>query len=453
MTAAFAAGLIFHLGTLYWIYPTCRMGGVNVFFSGVALLSLAGYLSLYWGLYGWAAHRVAAARPWARPFLWAAGWVALEYVVAHAFTGFPWLPLGLTQWRVPVHLPLARWGGVYAVSCLVMLFNGVLTQAVFPLLSRRRAALPGVGALVVLIALSAYLHRHPAGVPGAPVTVALVQGDIDQYRKWDRSAVDDIVAAYTDLTRRAFALKPDLVVWPETAAPGWVPNDPVLTRWVSGLAREGRVWLLAGAASRRAEGDFNAVFLFAPDGRPVMDYRKQHLVPFGEFVPAQGILGRWVGVLNELGGFSRGPEAVVMTAGGAPFGVSICYEDIFPRDVRAFARRGARFHVNVTNDGWYLRTAAPEQHFAHAVLRAVETGQWVARATNTGISGFIAPDGQVRARTALMEPALVVETLTPMEGRTPYVRWGDVFAWACWAGVVGVCVRRRASVVDPPGNC
>lgn len=427
---SFLGGFVHHLGTLYWIYPTCRWGGTGAGVAGLALVSLAGVLALYWALFGAVASRLSAGGT-LRPFLLAAAWVTVEYLRAHVGSGFPWLLLAHSQWDVPKHMPLAQIGGVYAVSFLVALFNTTLAAGVEIFLKKPRRWKPFAGgalALVGLTAISVFLWRRTPADPGS-VRVAVVQGNIDQYKKWDEAYVQEILDAYSRGTRAALGQKRDLVVWPETSVPGWYPNDGRVVDWVAGLAREGGIPLLVGAPTR-GDGDYNAVFLISGNGETGGVYRKRHLVPFGEYVPFRAVLGRLFSVLNALGTFDAGASAEPLP-GPAPLGVSICFEGLFPALSRESVRAGAAILVNVTNDGWYRDTAAPEQHLAATVFRAVENGRWLVRAANTGISAFVSPRGEIVGRTPLLAPAVLVGSVAPLTHRTPYARWGDLFAVAC----------------------
>lgn len=424
------AGFLGGLGTLYWIYPTCRWGGVPWPAAVLALAALAFFLGIYWGLFGWAVHRFSRAPLWQQPFFFAMSWVVVEWLRSCVLGGFPWLTLACSQWQVPKHLPLAQWGGAYAVSFLIVLFNATLTTALLSWARKPRflwGPLPGIAALIGLTFCSVWLWRQPLTSSSDPVSVAIVQGNIDQYKKWDRTYVEEIMSAYSGLTREAASRKPDLIVWPETAVPGWIPNEPEPTQWVSNLARQSATSLLVGAVTRELSADYNAAFLAGPDGNWLDRYRKMHLVPFGEYVPFRRILSPFVGVLNDLGTFNAGPSANILQTSRARVGVTICFEGLFPHLVRRFTLNGAQVLVNITNDGWYRDTAAPEQHFSASVLRAVENRRWMVRAANTGYSGFISPRGEIVSRTDLLKSAILQGKLVPIESRTFYVRHGDLF--------------------------
>ncbi len=430
----FLAGTLVGLGTLYWIYPTCRWGGVPWPMAGLAWGGLSAYLGLYWGLFGWCVVFFSRAPLWQRPFWFAMGWVALEWARSWFLGGFPWLTLACSQWQIPKHLALAQLGGSYAVSFLVILFNGTLATAILAWANKpvvRWAPVPGIAALIGLTAWSVWLWRRPAALADNPWPMAIIQGNIDQYKKWDRSYVDEIMSVYSTLTRDAALEKPRLIVWPETAVPGWIPNEPEPSQWVSDLARQSAVPLLVGAVTREQTGDYNAAFLISEDGKWADRYRKVHLVPFGEFVPFRRILSPFIRVLNDLGTFDAGPSAHVLSTPGGRVGVTICFEGLFPHLVRRFTRNGAQVLVNITNDGWYRDTAAPEQHFSATVLRAVENGRWMVRAANTGYSGFISPRGEIVSRSLLMSPAVLYGAPVPLDRFTFYARAGDVFVYLC----------------------
>lgn len=451
----FLTGFAASLGTLYWIYPTCRAAAVHPAAAVLATASLSAYCALYWGAFTAGAGRLARLPAAARPFAWAALWVALEFLRARVLSGFPWLPLAHSQWNVPQHLPLAEVGGEAIVSFMLVLFNGGLAVAGEALLDRRpraaAAALPAALALIGLVAASVALSKRRALPAGPLVELAVVQGNIDQYKKWDGAYEQEIAAVYDRLTREA--LPADLVIWPETSVPGWLPNDPRWLRWVTGLSSATQTPLLIGAVTRDG-GDYNAAFLVHPSSGVAQRYRKRHLVPFGETVPFQSILGRWVPVLGELGRFDASNDWTVFRStaagGAASFAVNICFESLFPGIVRGFIRRGAGFTVNMTNDGWFLDTAAAEQHFAAAPFRAVENRSWVVCAANTGVTALVDPDGRVAARLPRLAPGVLKGRVMAGAGGTFYTRHGDLFAGACLlAAALSLTLSRRAATIRP----
>lgn len=446
------AGLLGHLGTLSWIYSTCRFAHVGVAVSLLAWISLAAYLALYWAAFGGLVNSFERLPAPLRPILAAASWAGLEWVRSHALTGFPWLLLSYSQWQWPSLVSSAAWGGPYLISFHIILINAILA---FWFANRKPSArgriiktlLPSLALSAAVTVLTWQENRRPLVPAGPPMSVALVQGNIDQYKKWDKSYEDEIVRIYSSLTEEAALQRPDLIVWPETSVPGWIPNEDHYFHWLQELSRKAGSFLMVGAATHQKNADYNAAFLFSPLGDMLSQYRKQHLVPFGEVIPFQGVLTRLFTVLNELGSFDASQDKTVFRVGPVSFSANICFEDLFPGLVSGFMREGAQMNVNMTNDGWYMDTAAPEQHFIANIFRAVETRAWVIRATNTGISGFIDPKGKVVSRTPLLRSMVLMGMPFPMSDKTFYVRHGDIFAKACVVltliGLAAVFFRRR----------
>lgn len=239
-----------------------------------------------------------------------------------------------------------------------------------------------------------------------------------------------------------------IVIWPETSVPGWIPNEPKMLEWASGVVKRTGAYHLIGAVTQEQGRSYNSAFLFGPDGKIEGRYDKMHLVPFGEFVPFQKILGKWIPVLNDLGGFDAGQNPRILKTPDWPVGASICYESIFPEIARRQVLEGAAVLVNLTNDGWYLDTAAPEQHFAMNVFRAVENRIGLVRAANTGISGCIDPFGKIAQMTKLNQRTILDGFVSLRREETFYTKHGDIFAWACAAASligIGWTFKKRKS--------
>lgn len=439
------SGTLAFCGILYWILPTFDAARVSRAIGALSLVLLSGYIGLYFGVFGaglsWlGGHALGTARGTAA----AAGlWVALEWTRGHFLTGFPWGLLGYTQWQNPLLIQSAQWTSVYGTSFAIAA-SGLAIAAML----RARRWLWGPALVALALPASSMLlsaTQRSGEASREPVRVALLQGNIDQYKKWDSEYEREILESYGGLVRDLAHSepKPALVIWPETSIPGWLPQEEWLLRWTSEQARASGAHHLVGSVTKDGAKSHNSAFLFAPDGNIVGRYDKIHLVPFGEFVPAQSVLGRWIGVLNELGGFHAGRQFDPLAVPGAKLGIGICYESIFPELMRRQAKNGAEILVNITNDGWYLDTAAPEQHFAMNVFRAVENRRPLARAANTGISGIIAPDGTILKETPLNIRTKLEHAVTPADGLTFYTRFGDLFAAACAAGALLAAVLRR----------
>jgi apolipoprotein N-acyltransferase len=438
----YAAGLSFYLATVGWVINTMTTyGQMPLALSLVVLLLLcgvlAGYTAAFAGLLVAGRRRLGLPRG-IEPLLAAGLWVALEFLRTHLFSGFPWALLGYTQYRQPTVRLLAAAVGVYGISALLLLVNGTLTRLLVQGLEARGQAIgwrarllpAGPAALAVLatVGYAQLLWHDPTG--GAAIRVGLLQGNIDQSLKWDRSYQTATLAIYERLVKRVAAEKPGLIVWPETAVPFFLRREMDLSDRVFRLAGETGIPMLVGSPDVGEDGRiYNTVFLLASNGQIRGRYDKRHLVPFGEYVPLHQILFFLDKLVVGIGELARGHRATVLSLDTARFSVVICYEVIFPGEVREFVVDGAEFLVNVTNDAWFGRSGAPYQHLAMAAMRAVENGTYLVRAANTGVSAVIAPTGEIQMQTDIFTQASLVGSIHPRRGETPYTRYGDVLAW------------------------
>jgi apolipoprotein N-acyltransferase len=286
-----------------------------------------------------------------------------------------------------------------------------------------------------------------------------VQGNVPQAQKWDPATQQATLEVYRTLTADLAARGAEVIVWPETAVPAFFQRDPVARPIVVETAREASVDLVFGAPSaeprppRSAGGEprvayLNSAFVLGPSGAVKARYDKQHLVPFGEYVPLSGLLFFIEKLAHGIGDFEAGRSMPDVSVAGAPVGILICYEAIFPELARSVAvAHGATLLVNITNDAWFGRTAAPWQHLAQSVFRAAELKLPLVRAANTGVSALVAPTGAVLASLPLFTRDALAGTI-PRPSHPPatlYARVGDRFAQACalGAGVALFLVSRR----------
>lgn len=423
------AGFLFFLILLRWLDFTFRVySAIPWPLTWLPIMLLAAYCGLYVGLFAGAISwlRVRGAPPHAlvaAPFLWVAG----EWVRGWLMGGFPWGHLGYSQHRQLAVIQIAEIGGVYAVSFLLVSVNAAL--AAVTVLSARRsvAALGTAGLLVGGTLVFGDWRLRESGAPPETVSVAVVQPSIAQPLKWDRDHAASTLRIYFDLTRQAARTRPDLIVWPETATPTILRRDPMLVGALRGLSREVGAPLLVGSLDVDDGSPpkyRNTAFLL--DERGILNrYDKIELVPFGEYVPLSGVIGFVRGWAEFIADLEPGSRAVVFSGPPAPFGTVICYEGIFPALVRRFVKDGARFMVNMTNDGWFGETAGPLQHLGMFPLRAVEHRTAVVRAANTGVSAMIAPSGEV-VRSLPLFVRGTLEGRVPLRARqTVYTRFGD----------------------------
>jgi apolipoprotein N-acyltransferase len=429
--------------TLYWLVETMTtFGGLATPLAAVAAAILVAYLALFPAAFAVILGSLYRSIGRTAILLAPAVWVSTELGRQYVWDGFPWLLLGYSQVTVLPVAQIASVAGVYGLSGLLAL---TASAAAFVLLdgTRRRWIVGGaVAALVVACAAWGSLRLRDSSLLrlGDPVRVAVVQGNIAQEDKWDPALRDAITDRYLDMTRQALARGATFIMWPESSTPFYFEHDLVRGGAIRRLARESGATLLIGsdqvepvmaapAAETPRERYYNAAFLVKPDGATGAVYRKMHLVPFGEYVP-RGSLLFFVGpIVEAVSSFTPGADPVLLPVGDHFASTAICYEVIFPSLIRQFVLEGSELLTTITNDAWYGRSSAAYQHWDQASMRAIEQGRYLARAANTGISGFVDPYGRVIARTGVFEPAVVVEELRFLRERTIYNRTGDLAAW------------------------
>ncbi|MCA9458623.1 MAG: apolipoprotein N-acyltransferase, partial [Nitrospira sp.] len=299
-------------------------------------------------------------------------------------------------------------------------------------------------ALSLVLAYGTWRIEEQANLDASARTlsIGLVQANIDQAVKWNEAYRDETLRRYASLSQEA-GKNTDLLIWPEAATPFLFEQEPDYQKQVLDIAKGTHNSLLFGSPTLRFQQDgrpylYNSAFLVTAEGRASDRYDKRHLVPFGEYIPLRSILFFLDKLVVGIGDFKSGQGAMTMQIPTEPpgtgprFGVAICFEVIFPDLVRRMAGEGANFLVTITNDAWFGDSAAPYQHFGMVVFRAVENHLGFARAANTGISGFIAPDGDILFQTSVFSEQAVTGLL-PLRSSSPtfYTQFGDVFSWGC----------------------
>jgi apolipoprotein N-acyltransferase len=344
------------------------------------------------------------------------------------FGGFPWGAVGTTQGGVPGVRWLAGSVGVYGLSFLAAFVAAVVADRIvhgaWPLGSLGLVA----GITVVFAVVDAAAYGSPP--PGEQLRVVAIQSDVPRPRHAGEDEV--IVADHIRLTREAVARsRPDLVVWPESAVGDSTPRGRI-----AALADEIGVPMLVGRyeADTEREAFLNLVELISEVGTYEAVYQKQHPVPFGEHVPL-AFLRRYVTTLDQVPyDMVPGPGPRVFDVDGVRVATPICFESVFPRDMRAFARLGAEVVVVATNDASFERSYASEQHLAHTRMRALELRQWAVQSAISGISAVVAPDGTVSQRSELFEPAVIEAVVRARPASSLYTRVGDLYGWGWTAG-------------------
>jgi apolipoprotein N-acyltransferase len=429
------AGMLFYTLNLSWTtHAMAVYGGLSWVLSVVLLLLLSFYLALYLVIFsaGWVWFRPASAV--GRILFAASLWTTLEFLRTSLLTGFPWAFLAYTQAQALPLIQVASLTGMYGVSFLVVLVNAAIA-VVLRLRVWRAAAAPAlVASVALLVSLGYGVWTLSLPELSGRLRVAVLQGNIDQAVKWDPAFGRATLETYERLTREAARGGAALIVWPEAAVPLLLRREPEALARVMRLASETKRFLLVGSPDLEAGRFYNSAFLISPAGALVQRYDKIHLVPFGEYVPLHPLLGFAEKLARgAIGDFTPGREPTVFHLPQGSFGVTISYEVYFPAEVRRLFRGGAGFLVNITNDAWYGRSAAPAQHLAMAVFRAVEHRAFLVRSANTGISAIIDPWGRVREQSAIFTQAALVGAIGVKAGPTVYARVGDLFAWLATA--------------------
>jgi len=447
---AYVCGILWYAGTCYWIYSVMRhYGGVNTFAATGILILFCMYLALYHGAFGLLISLLAANDSRRRALVLApVVWVAVE-LARTRITGFPWDLLGIAQVD---NIPLSRIAtvtGVYGLSLEIMVVNVAFAAAFLLRRSNRKQLLfAAIGAAVVL----------QAGilVPAPPFatdhTAFLVQANVPilEGADWTKDYFDTTLQELTALSLHppgAPAQHPDLIAWPESPAPFYT-GDPVFRQAISDITRQSQAWAVAGsigvknASNGQPTQSYNSAALVSPAGDWTSRYDKMHLVPFGEYLPFQKIFSFAGGLTKEVGDFSPGTSRAPLDAGATKLGAFICYESIFPDEIRQLADNGAQVFVNISNDGWYGDSGAYAQHLKQARMRAVENDRWLLRDTNTGVTSSIDPYGRVVASIPRKLRATLVAPYALNSVTTFYTRHGDWFAYLCAIISLGAVIAR-----------
>ena len=444
----FLQGVIYFPVSLAWIYEVLRQFGplTPLQAAGVmAAISVAGsaFHAVFGASVAWVSRKNVGAACVLAPFLW----VAQEFARMHLpDVGFPWNLLGYTASGNLALVQITTVTGIFGLSWLVAAYNALLAwMAVDSFTPKRgRAAAIWAGATAVLVTIA---WAGPRWVPRAQAdhVAHLMQTDFPQSMSYPADWMQIHAGELDELARMSVSAAqraPGLVVWPEVPAP-FSLQDPRFAARAEEIARDAGHGFLVGEEDwkRLPNGSYgnvtNSAALLDPRGNETFLYDKIHLVPFGEYVPWRRWLTFTGRMTADIGDFHRGSEYTVGKTAGGRFGVFICYESIFPNEVRQFTRNGAELLVNISNDGWFGRDSAPAQHVAMARVRAVENRRWLLRDTNNGFTVSVDPYGRTVASLA---PDIRGQLDAPYGFRsdlTLYTRYGD---WIAWMSILAAVV-------------
>ena len=406
-------GLGFFLAGVSWVYVSMHdVGSLPAPLAALATLAFCAYLALFPAAAGWLARRLDCGKPWRDALLFAGAWTALEWLRGWLFTGFPWLALGYSQ--APPS-PLAGYAavlGVYGVG-YVAAFSAALLA-----LARASSALPIAALLLGGQALLGVGWTEPVG---APLEVALLQGNIDQNQKWEAENLSLSLDAYMHLARSHPA---ELTVLPETSLPLFLHELP--ESYLAALTAHGPA--LAGVVIG-SDGNYYNAAVALEGGRVKAAYAKSHLVPFGEYTPPG--FSWFMDLLRiPMSDFSPGAaQPPPLALAGQRIAANICFEDLFGEEIIRTLPQ-ATLLINLSNTAWFGASWAQPQHLQIARMRALETGRMMLRATNTGMTAVLRPDGSVQAQLPPFAGGVLRATVQGYAGMTPFARWGNALALA-----------------------
>jgi len=454
---AYFCGILFFGLMLYWF--------IFVTVLGAGLLVI--YFALYFGFFGAGYFWLSRKKFLLRIFLIPALWVTLEYLRAHLLSGFGWVSLGYSQYQNLGLIQIADITGVYGVSFLIVMANVFFKEA-FVFFFRRASAVTKkelVIAFVLMVVLTGlsmgysffklceYVSRDEY-IPGANIKIGVVQGNVPHERRWHPKAWPFILRDYVALSEKLMQEKVDLIIWPESAYPGYAGEDPQVTKEFKTFLLKTKTPHMIGMITKDGDNYFNSAVLFSSAQMPGIAYHKIHLVPFGEFIPLRRPFP-FLAAVVPIDDFTRGKEYVVFEspsnqASGQRFfySVLICFEDTVPELVRGFVKNGANLLVNISNDAWFEDTKEPFLHLQSAVFRCIENRRFLVRCGNVGISCFVDTFGRMQkavinssGKMTYLE-GVASQEISFASGETLYTKFGDFFAYFCISGILVVIIGR-----------
>jgi len=438
----YLAGLVYWYGVCYWIRWVLEVhGGMGVWGSYGAFSLFVLAKALHMGAFAWMAG--AAIRRWYAIPVVSALWVVVERL--HGPLGFAWLTLGDAATDMSAPMRLAPYAGVYGVSFVVAAMNVAIALV---LLHRKRKEV----AWILAAPLVFLLPPLPEAVPGSQDAV-VVQPNLSTTERWTLESVREAEQRLAVLSLRsalaAGQARPRLILWPEMPMPVYYYEDAQVRELVSKLARTTSTSLIFGAVGHTSSGaPLNSAILLDERGNFSSRYDKMYLVPFGEYIPP---FFSWVNrITQEAGDFAPGESLTVPKAASRSTGIFICYESAFPYLVRRFTAEGAEVLVNLSNDGYFGRSAAREQHLLLVRMRAAENRRWILRATNDGITATIDPAGRIAHQLPPYAELSARTSYSYVSARTVYTSYGDWFVWLCALVALAAIIERQIPRYHPP---
>lgn len=444
---ALFSGVLF--GFAYWcasipwiVYVVTHFGGQGSVMGIVCLLLLAAILAEWPAVVAWGTVACGPPGSLRRLAAFSLLWAASEHARSYVYGGFPWNLTAHALYRHPVWMQTASLWGVYGVGFLVVAVSSLIAASI----RRRSARLLAIAAIVVLAAGAAGAVRLASRPPaGTALSVAVLQPNISQESRLASVGASgagsgaDVYRTVIEQARAAAVVRPGLIAIPESAFPVYWDRSPTLRRDLTDIAARAGGLVLFNDVEELPDGRYyNVARLAGARGLAGNTYRKVHLVPFGEYVPLSKIFFFARQVSTEIGAFSAAPRPEPLASPPLSIGVGVCYEVIYPALARAEAAAGANLLATISNDSWYGKAGAQPQHFAGAVLRAVENERYLIRAAITGISGIVDEKGRIRAELGENERGTLNGNVLLLSRVTAWTRWGYLFPGIADAAAIAV---------------
>jgi apolipoprotein N-acyltransferase len=418
-------------------------GGLPTIVGVLLLVAMAALLGLYGGLFAFLVRRYRLGLPFLPWLAVPMTWAAIEYARTYLLTGFPWNLIATALIDYTPLIQIDRFGGPYFVGALVVFPSVVIAWWITQKPAQIAKVLVG-GVLGILFLVwwgtglvASKLIVRPNAQP--PMTAALLQPNISQEMRWNEENVISIYRKMIAMTETAAKAGAKIVVWPESTVPLSYTQTEFYRQSIEELSRTYDIDIILGSVATdpaRPSRIWNSAFL-ASSGVTIGHYDKIRLVPFGEYVPLRQVLFFAEKLVRAVGEFEFGNNDHPL-GGKLKYGPAICYEIVYPQITRSQVRNGADVLVTITNDAWFDGTSAPAQHLWQARLRAVEGDRYLLRAATTGISAYIDPTGQILESIPMGRDGIIYARFQPRTALTPYVRFGD---WFAWAAVIVVLIR------------
>jgi len=432
-----------------WVIRVMSHYGGLPLSTGILLyVAMSLYLGAYGGLFGLLVHWLRLDDRFSGWLFVPVAWCAVEYLRTYLFTGFPWNLIAATIVDWPSLIMFDRVAGPYAIGVLILLpataMAWLITQRTN--MVKRIFAVGGVAILMFVWwatgLVASKLIPRPADEP--KIRAALLQPNISQEMRWSDSSLVTIYQKMMAMTDTAIRNGAQVVIWPESTVPLSFAKTDFYRSTIEQVSREHNVDIILGSVAEEGSQPrklWNAAFLVS-GGKTIGHYDKTKLVPFGEYVPLRKVLFFARKLVKAVGEFEFGTRETPLD-GRLRYGPAICYEIVYPQVTRTQVRNGADVLVTITNDAWYDGTSAPRQHLNQARLRAVEDDRYLLRAGTTGISAFIDSTGRELQSLPMGREGIIYADFQPRRSMTPYVRFGDWFAWVACVAVGGVLWRNR----------